>query len=207
MSSRILAGLTAAALAGIFSGMTFAQEPATAPAADAPKEMAENPQFAMWAGYKAGTTVKYKSTIIAGERNTTNEVTNTLKESTAEKVVIEMKTATTIPGMDRQVENSLKMDVPAKIAKELLPENSSSNKLIGKGDEEIKVADKICKCEWKEYETTTEINGQKTVSKSRIWTCKEVPGGLVKMEAVTIGADSKAASEVKMTLVEFKAAP
>jgi hypothetical protein len=51
----------------------------------------------------------------------------------------------------------------------------------------------------KTTETTTDMNGTKTVSKT--WMSDEVPGGLVKMESTSSGAmDSK----MTMTLVEVK---
>ncbi|MBI5724779.1 MAG: hypothetical protein HZA50_12525 [Planctomycetes bacterium] len=173
---------------------------------DQAKEMVDNPQFKAWFNFKVGATVKYKTTTTAGPMASSAEQTHTLKEATAEKIVVEVKTATTFQGKGKPMENIFKMEIPVRIAKNSLPENLPDCKMTRKGDEEVKIGDKTYKCEWKEMETTHGDGDKKFVARQKVWTCKEVPGGLVKMEMTSGGSGENAPkSEVKTELVEFKA--
>ncbi|MBI5724474.1 MAG: hypothetical protein HZA50_10985 [Planctomycetes bacterium] len=183
MSRKILAGLSAVALVAVFCGAVLAED------------LVDNPGYAMWSKHKPGTTVKYKTTVTAPNMNNTTETTQTLKEVTADKVVIEMA----VPSMNTP---PMKSDIPAKIAKDKLPENMANCKELGKGDEEIKVGDKAYKCQWKEYEVTIQAGEQKFVTKSKVWICNDVPGGVIKTATETTGA---MASKSEMLLVEFTA--
>ncbi len=160
-------------------------------------EMVDNPRYLDWSKYKPGTFIKMQSTTVAGGQNIKSTITTTLKEVTADKLMLEMKTSMAIPGIPAQ-ETSTMMTEPSKIEKAKIkpttPEEMPNCKILNKGTEDLKIGDKTYKCNW--YEMETEQQGMKMTSK--YWTCNDVLGKAVKMEAKMTGTDTS------MVLVEFK---
>ena len=161
-------------------------------------DLVDNPRYQDWSKYKPGTLVKMDVTTAAGGQNIKTAMTTTLKEVTPEKVVLEMKTSMTIPGMAPQ-ENVQSVIEPAKIEKAKIkpvnPEQMPNCKVINKGAEDLKIGDKTYKCNWYEMEMTQQ--GMKI--KSKCWTCDDVLDKMVKNETkMDMGATT-------MVLVEFKA--
>ncbi len=158
-------------------------------------DLVDNPRYLEWSKYKPGTLVRMDMTTEAAGQNVKMSMTTTLKEVTAEKVILEMKTAMDMPGMAPQVKT---VTEPAKIEKAQIkptsPEQMPNCKVVNKGTEDVKVGDKTFKCNW--YEVEIEQQGMKMTSK--MWTCDEVLDKMVKSESkMDMGKTS-------MKLAEFK---
>lgn len=125
-------------------------------------------EFDYWSGYKVGSTVSMKLEMEAQGAKITVELTRTVLETGAEKVVIETKTKVSVGGM-AQPEGTEKEEI-------LKDKDKDPIKVEKEGDEEIEVAGKKLKCRW--------IEGtQKETTKLKFWVSKDVPGGIVKGEA------------------------
>jgi hypothetical protein len=161
-------------------------------------DLVDNPRYQEWSKYKPGTLVTMDVTTVAGGQNMKSAMTTTLKEVTPEKVVIEMKTSMTVPGM-APMDNVMSMTEPAKIEKAKVkptnPEQMPNCKVIRKGKEDVKIGDKTYKCDW--YEVEMDQQGMKITSKW--WTCNDLPDKMVKNDTkMDMGNTS-------MILTEFKA--
>ncbi len=154
----------------------------------------DNPEYQNWSKGKAGSFVSSKMVSDFGGNKSEMEMTTTLKEISADKAVVETKTSMVVGGnkMDLPAQSR---DVPAKIKKVEGKEGEKPKE----GDEEIEVAGKKLKCHW--VETTTDANGNKTTAK--VWTTKEIPGGMAKMESTTEGAQ-KGSTSMVVTAFEWK---
>ena len=161
-------------------------------------DLVDNPRYQEWSKYKPGTLVKMDITTVAGGQNIKSAMTTTLKEVTPEKVVLEMKTSMTIPGMPPQ-DNATNVVEPAKIEKAKIkpvnPEQMPNCKVTNKGTEDLKIGDKTYKCNW--YEMEMEQKGMKM--KGKCWTCDDVLDKLVKNDI------KMEMGNTTMVLVEFKA--
>jgi len=160
-------------------------------------DLVDNPRYQAWAKYKAGTNVKMDMVTAAGGQNMKSVMTTTLKEVTPEKIVIEMKTSMTVPGMAAPMDNVMTMTEPAKIEKEKIkptdPEKMPNCKVLGKGTEDVKIGGKTYKCDW--YEVEVETQGMKVTSK--MWSCNDLPDKMVKNDT------KMAMGNTTMILTEF----
>jgi hypothetical protein len=145
----------------------------------------ENPEYARWSKFKAGSWVKCKAEIENGGNKMVlpTETTFTLLEVDDKQVVIEELTVNTL-----QPKDSPKQEKPKKrTTKATRKQKEGETK---EGDEEIEVAGKKLACHW------TEVTG---VSGSvKTWVSPEVPG-VVKME---VGLVSK--SIQRLTAVSWE---
>jgi hypothetical protein len=160
-------------------------------------DLVDNPRYLAWAKYKAGTNVKMDMDTAAGGQNMKSAMTTTLKEVTPEKVVLEMKTSMTVPGMAAPMDNVMTMTEPAKIEpgkiKPTNPEQMPNCKVVGKGTEDVKIGGKSYNCDW--YEVEMEQQGMKITSK--LWTSNDLPDKMVKNET------KMAMGNTSMILTEF----
>jgi hypothetical protein len=136
-----------------------------------PQETIDNPQYAHWKSFKPGTWVKHKMVMEAGGQTMRSEMTATLVEVTAEKVVIETAMAMDMGGRKMQMPG-MKQDVPARIEKK--PGQTPPSEK----EEDVVVEGKTYKCRAWEWEQTE----KGTTSKAKGWISAEVPGGMVKSE-------------------------
>ncbi len=150
----------------------------------------DNPQYKHWAKFKKGAYSKSKSETNMGSTKMEGEMTTTLKDLSAEKAVIEMKSVNIMMGTKTEAPPQ-SMDIPAKVKK---TEDTGKKPEMKEGDEEIEVAGKKIKCHW--VEMVTEQGGQKTTTKT--WTTDEIPGQVAKMEM------TNAQMTMKSSVVEFK---
>jgi phosphomevalonate kinase len=167
---------------------------ALAPAARA-GEMVDNPEYKMWSGFKAGSSVTMKMVTEASGMKTEMEQTTTLLEISGDKAVLETKGKMVVSGnaMDMPAQ---KRDVPAKVEKVAGGEGKAPE--VKESNEEVSVGGKSLKC--KKTESTSESNGMKTTS--MVWMSDEIPGGTAKMESSTTGA---ATSKTVMEAVKWEA--
>jgi predicted outer membrane lipoprotein len=147
--------------------MTLAFAVLTALAA---QEQVDNPQYGLWKGFKLGSWVKHKMVMDAGGRIVETEVTATLVESTAEKVVLESKTVMNFGGQRMEMQPT-KKDVLAKMKKE-------GQGAVSEKDEDVTIEGKTYKCRAMAWEHTEK--GQ--TMKGTAFVCTDVPGGMVKSE-------------------------
>jgi hypothetical protein len=151
------------------------------------EEMVENPQYAAWAKFKVGSSLKTQTvTVMTVQGNEmTNKVTTTsvLKEVTAAKAVLEVTTVMVVNGQETAMP-AQKVDVPAKIKKGPTTEHPPGYKTtkLGEGDEEVAVGEKKYKCHW----IKTKVTGPQIESTTTVWSCPDVPGGTVKTISDTV---------------------
>jgi hypothetical protein len=158
------------------------------------EDMVDNPAYKAWASFKAGAMVKTEMTTAAGEMKTQIEQTQTLKEVTAEKAVVEFKMTMVIAGNKTEMP-AKNMDIPAKVEKGKVGPKPDAE--VKEGEEEIEVAGKKMKCKWTE---TKMKQGEMNIT-SKVWITTEIPGSMAKMESKTEGTVK---SETSMKVVEFK---
>ncbi len=144
--------------------------PATALADD----LVDNPTYQSWARFAVGATVEYRTVSdTAGNRSETIMV-YTLTSSTAEKVVVEMKTTTIMAGQKYE-QPAMPMEYAAKIEATAL-ESNDPNIEKSEGSESIEVAGKKYDTKW--YEVKTAASGMTTTS--RTWMSDEIPGSYLR---------------------------
>ena len=157
------------------------------------QEQVDNPQYKSWVQFKVGSFAELKSVTAIGQSSTVMSMTYTLKSVAADKLVVTMQTAMEIAGKKMAMPAS-DMVIPAKIAKGKEKAPSAAKK----GSEKLKLAGSKLDCKW--IEQTIAASGSTT--KSKVWMCDDIPGGMVKMTASTTG---EVKSESTMTLAKFKA--
>jgi len=147
----------------------------------------ENPEYARWAKFKAGSWVKCKTEIDnAGNKMLLpTETTFTLLEVDDKQVVIEEVTVNTLQPKDSPKQEKAKKRTYRATRKQKDGETKE-------GDEEVDVAGKKLACHW------TEVAGGSGSVKT--WLSPEVPG-VVKMEVVLI---SKSVQRLTATAWEKK---
>jgi hypothetical protein len=145
----------------------------------------DNPQYTAWAKFKPGTSVTTKMVSDAAGQKTEMEITTTLVEVTAAKLVLEAKTSMSAGGQKMEMpaqktDVAAKVDKPAAVA--VAPDAPKGE--VKESTDEVEVMGKKVKC--KVMETKTTANGMNINSKT--WTSDEIPGGMVKMETKMDGA-------------------
>jgi hypothetical protein len=130
------------------------------------------------------------------------EMTQTLKDLTPEKAVIEasVKSAMMPGGAQKH-----SMDIPAKIEADKaqtagkLPEGMKGEaKSLGK--ETVKVGDKSYECEVTQFKGES----QGMTSEGKSWTTREVPGNMVKVEMKANGGQGDMETKMALKNVEIK---
>ena len=126
----------------------------------------EHHEFDYWSAFKTGSTVTLKMEMDAGGAKVVLQMTRTLLEVAADKVVVEQKGQVTVNGMEQ----------PETTEKEELLKDKDKDplKVEKEGDEEIEVAGKKIKCHW--------IEGTQKSSKAKFWISKDIPGGVARAE-------------------------
>ena len=137
-------------------------------AAPAAAENVDIPEYKMWSGWREGATATGKTEGEAEGMKMTFTTISTLKKVTAEKVTLEVVTITEFGGQKVKTPPTL-VDIPAKGPKPPAAPKSKETK----GKETLTVNGKRLDCEW----TQVEVKGGEV---TKTWTCKDVPGGVVK---------------------------
>lgn len=141
------------------------------------EEMVESMAYTMWAKYKPGTAVTYKTMSKFGDYASEGTMEMKLVEVTPEKVVIEMTTSMMTGGQEMKMPPQ-KVEYPKMVKKAEGNDMNPAEKdgKVGEGEEEVTVAGKTVKAKWYAYEIKQESG--KTIS--RVWTSEDVPGMTVK---------------------------
>jgi len=177
-----------------------------APVALAKEELVDNPAYKHWAAFKLGSTAKLVTTIKMEGEPLKSTVTQTLKELTAEKAVVEQAVEMTVQGHTAKRPGDT-LVIMAKAPKDQAipkPPMGGTATKKAEGDEELTVGEKKYKCHWEQYD----VKGEMASGKMRVWTCSEVVGGLVKMQMDIEKTYDKPANGMSITkeLIEFKPA-
>lgn len=165
------------------------------------QEEVENPVYKNWSQFKPGSSVAYRSVTVTPEFESTQEYTLTLKEVTPQKLVIERVLVAIMPDGTRmeypamESENPKSYKLPKGAPK---PDPTKSVGVKEKGEEELELLGKKFKTEW--YKAVSKVEAGDTFTKS--WTCKEIPGGLVKATNETPA--TKSINTVEMISLEIK---
>jgi len=142
-------------------------------AAAARAEQVEDPRYAAWKDYAIGSSASYETETAAGGQKMLFESTHKLLEKADDHVTVEVTTSYTIDGAKHSVPPQ-KQNIAAKSEKKNVAEKES---------EDVKAAGKTYTCKVYEVKETTPTNGKEVTAK--VWVSKDVPGGMVKMEAST----------------------
>jgi hypothetical protein len=172
--------------------------PSSSAPSPAPHELVNNPAFAHWAGFKRGTTVFKKQTVILSDgRKIEHEITVRLAEKTRDKVVIE---TTISPTMDSMVSSTRTFTTfPAKVRLERAQTPRSSLDSFAEGEELMTVAGRNVNAHWVEAATRA---GDET-STRKVWSAREVPGGVVK-ETIVRKKGDQVLSDSILQIVRIK---
>lgn len=104
-----------------------------------------------------------------------------------------------IPPQEQKVDLTKPYD-PTRIAGPL-PAGADVKVDKGKeGQEAITIGGKKYECAWTEYKLTTQVGGMTMVADAKVWMCREVPLGIVKMSLSSNQGGQK--MEVKLELKE-----
>jgi len=150
------------------------------PAAAQDKKTIDNPTFANWAKFKAGTSVTLKMTNDASGVKSASTMTTKLVEVTADELTVETTTESEVMGMKfttpsaKQVHKKT-IEVPANVK---VPEvGAKPEGTTEEGTETLKVGATEMMTKWYKYKAKTPAGD----IDSQLWTSDEVPGMLVKM--------------------------
>jgi hypothetical protein len=159
-------------------------------------EKVDNPLYKNWAQFKPGSYVVMKMVTTAAGNKTEMTQTQTLKECTPEKAVVEVKVVMMVSGQKIE-QPPTAIEIAAKVpegkveAAEKDPDTEVEN-----GAEEIEVGGGKFKAEW----TETKSKQGEAVTTTKVWTSDEVPGQQLKMKSTMPGGMT-----VESELIEFKA--
>ncbi len=153
------------------------------------QEKMDNPQYTHWKSCKPGSWVKHKMVMDAGGRAVETELTSTLVEVSADKVVLDSKMVMDMDGRKMEMPAPRK-EVPAMI------EKKEGQAPPSEKEEEVAVNGKTYKC--RTWEWTSLERGQPVKAKG--WLCPEIPGGLVKSEF----GSPQMPKPMTMTLIGFE---
>lgn len=160
----------------------------------------ENPEFKQWAAFKSGTSIVMSMTSEFNGTKSASKIGTKLLEVGADKIVLEVETATVVNGMEfkgpptkREVTKTI--EIPKVEGAQATPKPGVKPEgTTEEGTETVKIGDVEVKTKWTKYKSKTpagEVEGQ-------TWMSDEIPGGMFKSETKTATITSK------MVIVEFK---
>ena len=188
MEKRVALAVVVLAAWGLFAGLAAAAQ------------KIDNPVYQDWARFKPGSFVTHKAVADMGAMTSETTITNTLKQVTPEKVVVEMAMVTKVAGQDMKMPPQT-MEHPAKIDKpeEMeAPEGMAKPKELDRGAEELTISGKKIKTTW----IKTELKQADMTVVSTVWNNADIPGQMVKMVSEMKGPMT---TKTKMVLVDYKA--
>lgn len=161
-------------------------------------ESFDNPIYKRWAQFPVGSAVVQRTTTENRDSplKTVTDIRYTLKEKTADHLVVEFVATTKHPDgrveknppQDNRVQRQFTLPVGAKKA----PERKSEE-----GEESLTIAGRVYSAKWYKGKDFTEA-GELT---SQTWSCEEMPGGLVK--SISQVAARRATITVEVTEVHI----
>lgn len=168
-------------------------------------ERVDNPDYQHWAQFKVGSFSQTKVTNVALGQKSETTVTTTLKELTAEKAIVEVRTVGGVVGQ-KSFDTARQWGIGAKIEKaNLRIEPKEKGKLpdgrevldVKRGTEELEVAGQKIKTDW----TETKIKHESLIIVMKTWTSDDIPDRTVKTVSTTEG---ELESKSEVILEKFK---
>ena len=139
----------------------------------------DNPAYKSWAKFNKGSSVLYSAETSAMGNTTNITTTQTLMDVTPDNVTLQVASSMVMGGntMNMPVQTQ---NIPAKITKPAdAPATQPVDASASTSTEDVQAAGKTFSC--KKTMATMSQNGMTVTSTT--WTCDDVPGGVVKMEA------------------------
>src|SRR5262245_37567462 len=172
---------------------------AGAPAArPGPDEMVDNPPFANWAQFKPGTIVVQKEVVSMPDgRKLEHLITYKLVQKNKESVVIE---STVKDKMAGATDSTRALNTyPARVKMRDVSAETGPDASVTEGKEEMTVKGRKLAVEWVEAVTRSGDD----VWTEKMWTAREIPGGIVKQTVVHKRGD-KLVTESVLEMIDFK---
>jgi hypothetical protein len=170
-----------------------------------PGDMVNNPPYAHWSQFAIGTSVTTKEAVTLTD-GTIAEAVITSKLISKSKDKLTVETVVTAGGAGKQtgaVEQTKTLtDFPAKVKFEQANTPAAAGYAVTEGKELVDVKGKQVEAEWVE---ATATNGEETVVE-KVWTARDVPGGIVK-QTVTTKKGAQVTNSSVTELVEYVAKP
>lgn len=150
---------------------------------------------------KVGDFVTYKMTMKFAGMDIEGTMTQTVAAKSDKEVTV--KTSGKMGGQDiPESEQKIDLTKPFDPTKAAAPPGSDAKMEKGKdGKEKIKVGDKTYDATWTTYKMSAKAMGQEMTGDIKVWTGKDVPFGMAKMESTMnfAGNEMKMAMEMKET--------
>jgi len=163
-----------------------------------PDEMVDNPPFANWAQFKPGTTVMQKEVVSMSDgRKLEQLITYKLVQKSKDRVVIESTINEKTAGSTESI-RALNT-YPARVKMRDVSTETGPDVSVTEGKEEMTVKGRKLAVEWVEAVTR---NGD-DVWTEKMWTAREIPGGIVKQTVVHKRGD-KLLTESVLEMIDFK---
>lgn len=145
---------------------------------------------------KVGDFVTYKMTMKFAGMDIEGTMTQTVTAKSDKEVTV--KATGKMGGMDiPESEQKIDLTKPYDPTKAATPPGTDAKMEKGKdGKEKIKVGDKSYEATWTSYKMTAKAMGQEITGDIKVWTAKDVPFGMAKMES----AMNFAGNEMKMVM-------
>ncbi len=164
-----------------------------------PGDLVNNPPYAHWAQFAVGTSVTVKEVVTLADGGVAEAVvTSTLVAKDKDKLTVETVAVAGAGASHGGAAEETKTvtDYPAKVKFERAHSPAGVGYSVTEGKEVVDVKGKALETEWVE---ATSSNGDETVVE-KIWTAKDVPGGIVK-QTVTRKKGGKVASQSTLAVV------
>ena len=163
-----------------------------------PDEVIDNPPFANWAQFKPGTIVTQKEVVSMPDgRKLEQLITYKLVQKNKERVVVE---STVKDKMAGATESSRTVNTyPARVKMRDVSTETGPDVSVTEGKEEMTVKGRKLAVEWVEAVTRSGDD----VWTQKMWTAREIPGGIVKQTVVHKRGD-KLVTESVLEMIDFK---
>ena len=163
-----------------------------------PDETIDNPPFANWAQFKPGTIVTQKEVVSMPDgRRIEQSITYKLVRKNKGDVVVESTVKDKAAGA---TENSRTLNTyPARVKMSDVSTETGPDVSLTEGKEEMTVKGRKLAVEWVEAVTRSGDD----VWTEKIWTAREIPGGIVKQTVVHKRGD-KLVTESVLEMTDFK---
>src|SRR5262245_50174756 len=163
-----------------------------------PDEMVDNPPFANWAQFRPGTIVMQKEVVsLPNGRKLEQLITYKLVQKNKADVVVESTVKDKVAGA---TESSRTLNTyPARVKMRDVSTEPGPDVSVTEGKEEMTVKGRKLAVEWVEAVTRSGDD----VWTEKMWTAREIPGGIVKQTVVHKRGD-KLVSESVLEMTDFK---
>jgi hypothetical protein len=168
----------------------------------APEEMVNNPPFENWSAFPVGTTVTQKETVKLNDGSTVAiDVSSKLVKRDKDAVVVEttMGEAGAAASTGMAGSSTTVTTFPAKVRMSQANSPAVAGTSVTEGTEAVDYKGKTVTAEW----TNAVVQNGDETTEEKIWTLKDVPGGIVRRTIVK-KKGGEIVSSSTLELVEVK---